>query len=132
MYIYGKKQSKNKITSLHEMNYMTFTINDLWSSRQYQPYAITYVLIGFQWKKYGDYIKKFQCFMLSIRTIFFLEKMPSLSTRVYEHLQRVTILYGFKIKLILINERSKQLYPYNAYIYIQLSFLHYVTQAFNL
>ena len=78
MYIYGKKQSKNKITSLHEMNYMTFTINDLWSSRQYQLDASTYVLEGFQWKKYGVY-KEITCIMLSIRAFFFLEKVPSLS-----------------------------------------------------
>ena len=123
MYIHGKKQSKNKITSLHEMNYMTFTINDLWSSRQYQPYASTYVLIGFQWKKYGDFIKKLHVSCYPYGRFFF---SCSNHVRVYE--QRVTILYGFKIKLIFINERSEQLYPINA---VQLSMLHYVTQAFN-
>ena len=49
--------------------------------------------------------------------------------RVYEHLHRVTILYGFQIKLLLINKRSKTLYPYNA---IELSILHFVTLAINL
>ena len=74
MYIYRKKHSKNKITSLHEMNYMTFTINDLWSSRQYQLDTSTYVLEGFQWKKYGVY-KEITCIILSCRRFFFLEKI---------------------------------------------------------
>ena len=76
-------------------------INDLWSSRQNQPDAITYYFDRPSMRTVE--IKKKNSMLLEKNTFL---KIPVLITWGYTNTCTVTILYGFEIKLILINENK--------------------------